>query len=254
MGNPGGHFNGFRTTEELQLWRGFVRDVTQHLADRYGEDEIRSWYFESTNEPDVHPFWVHGAGEFLNYFDATRSGMRDVLPDLNLGGPGNGRFVSPILKLFLEQMSENHPDDPPAFISAHNKAAPWVQVRFEEWTVEYIKEKHPELANVPYMNNEADPIGGWGIPYWWRTGPWHAAFFAQAIDLHNRILIDEQGVNYALFGSDHGFMGTWGQRTLFARFIPGDNSVPQKGSGDEGGWKPFDQTFENDDRPLTSKL
>lgn len=254
MGNPGGLYSSFRTDEEIAAWREFVRMLTWRLVDRYGEKEIRGWMFETSNEPDIHPFWMHGVDEFLNYFDATRAGMRDVLPDLNLGGPAHGRFVSSIFKSWIEHLSANHRDDPPAFISAHTKAQPYEQARYEEWIVDYIQEKHPHFIDVPLVNNEADPIGGWGIPYWWRAGPWHAAFVAQQIDVHNRKLIDQHPIKYKLLGNDHGFMGSWGQRTLFARFFPGDNASWQKGSGDTGGWKPFGQTFDNDPRPLQERF
>jgi L-iduronidase len=253
MGNPSAHFQGYKTEQQVALWETFVEDVTRHLLDRYGSEEIRQWMFETTNEADIHPFWEHGAADYLRYFDATNRGMRKVDASLNLGGPANGRFMSPLLKMTLE-----HVDQPgktaPEFLSSHYKATPWSMVRLEEWKVDYIRKHHPNLKTIPFVNDEADPIGGWGVPYWWRAGAWHAAFFAQSIDAHNQVMIDKLGVDYKLLSNDHGFSGTWGQRTQYARFLRGDNSTPQKGSGDEGGWKPFGQSDKTDTRPETQQF
>jgi L-iduronidase len=255
MGNPGGRFDDFREREQVYAWRDFTHALAMHLQNRYGSEVVEQWYFETSNEPDIHPFWPQSMQAFLNYYDASSEGLRRANPKLRFGGPGSGRFLSPVLKQLLEHCDtgtnyfSGEVGTRIDFISFHVKALPQAMVRLEQHVVEYIQAYHPRFADVPIMNNEADPIGGWGIPYWWRTGAWHAAFVGQSIDFHNRKLVDELGANVAVAAGDNGFLGTWKKRTLTARFVPGDNEVEQWGSSDPGGWKPWDQ--DSDERPRT---
>jgi len=258
MGNPSGMFDDFRDSKQVWAWRHFVEALAKHLMARYGREAVEQWYFETTNEPDIHPFWPQPQSAFLNYYDASSEGLKAANPNLKFGGPGVGRFMSPTLKALLE-----HCDDGTNFltgergvrldfISFHSKALPQQMVRFEQHVVEYIRRYHPRLKDVPLMNNEADPIGGWGIPYWWREGPWHAAFVMQSIDLHNRVMVDKLGANLIIAAGDNAFQGGWHKRALLARFLPGDNDAEQWGSSDPGGWKPWDQV--NDARPVTERF
>ena len=38
-------------------WEALVRDLTAHLVDRYGLDEVRRWGFEVWNEANLDVFW-----------------------------------------------------------------------------------------------------------------------------------------------------------------------------------------------------
>lgn len=258
MGNPSGRFDDFREPGQVRAWRDFVQSLARHLMERYGRETVEQWYFETSNEPDIHPFWPQTHSAFLNYYDASSEGLEAANPRLRFGGPGAGRFLSPTLKALLEHCDSGtnfltgEKGVRLDFISFHVKARPHEMVRYEEHVVDYIRRYHPRFRNVPLMNNEADPIGGWGTPRWWRPGPWHAAFVMQSIDLHNRIILDKLGANLEIAAGDNAFLGGWGQRTLAARFLPGDNYVEQWGSSDPGGWKPWDRV--HDDRPITERF
>ena len=255
MGNPSGAFDDFREEKQVWAWRHFIESLAIHLMERYGRETVEQWYFETTNEPDIHPFWPQTHSGFLNYYDASSEGLKAANPKLRFGGPGAGRFMSPTLKALLEHCDygtnflTGEQGVRLDFISFHVKSKPHEMVRYEEHVVDYIRSFHPRFKDVPLMNNEADPIGGWGIPRWWRPGPWPAAFVMQSIDLHNQIILDKLGADLKIAAGDNAFLGDWGKRTLHARFLPGDNDAPQWGSSDEGGWKPWDRV--HDDRPLT---
>ena len=258
MGNPSGVFDDFREPNQVLAWRDFVESLANHLMRRYGRETVEQWYFETSNEPDIHPFWPQTHSAFLNYYDASSEGLVAANPRLRFGGPGAGRFLSPTLKALLEHCDTGTNSLTGEkgvrldFISFHVKALPHEMVRYEEHVIDYIRQYHPRFADVPLMNNEADPIGGWGIPRWWRPGPWHAAFVFQSIDLHNRIVLDKLGANLEIAAGDNAFLGAWDKRTLAARILPGDNYVEQWGSSDPGGWKPWDR--EHDERPITERF
>ena len=258
MGQPSDQFYDFRDQQVVLAWRDFISDLARHLIDRYGRDEVLSWYFENSNEPDVHGFWEQGATAFMNYYDATSEGLRAVDPEIIYGGPGTSGRGDFMMKALLDHVESGtnaitgETGSRLDFISIHKKDAAPRQMQREAEVMAYIKRFHPDLAGLPIMNNEADPIGGWGVPYWWRPGPWHAAFVAQAVDLHNRVAIDELGFDYVILSNDNAFMGSWGKRTQLARFLVGDNDVDQRGSSYRGGRKVYN--LEDDPRPITERF
>ncbi|KAB8286979.1 glycosyl hydrolase family 39 [Bifidobacterium ramosum] len=67
-------------------WHDFIRTVATHLADRYGEDEIRTWYFELWNEPDIF-YWSGTDDDYCTLFDYTEHALHDALPSARLAGP-----------------------------------------------------------------------------------------------------------------------------------------------------------------------
>ncbi|MGC9467308.1 MAG: GH39 family glycosyl hydrolase [Anaerolineae bacterium] len=238
MGNVAGHFDDYTDRTQALSWRRLVRDLARHLIDRYGDDEIRSWLFETWNEPDIG-FWRQSDEAFLIYYDACDAGLHEAGAELQLGGPGTCRTLSSTFKRFLAHCDTGtnsltgEPARRPAFISVHEKG---VRAHPEELTpnsmgmieresriIDYIKTQHPALADVPFMNNECDPQVGWGTVHTWRARPYYAAIVAKIINQHVVELIDGRACNYELLGNDNGFLGTWGHRTLLARFGESDH-------------------------------
>lgn len=69
-------------------WHQLVVAFAKHLEQRYGKTEIRSWYFEVWNEPNLSGFWE--GGDQLAYFRLYRStalALKSVDPKLRVGGP-----------------------------------------------------------------------------------------------------------------------------------------------------------------------
>ncbi|MCG8478005.1 MAG: hypothetical protein MI724_02840, partial [Spirochaetales bacterium] len=232
MGNPGGLFTDFTDKGQAVAWRRMVRDLAHHYTERYGASCVREWYFETWNEPDG-AWWTQSEEAFCIYYDACSEGLKDADPTLRFGGPGTCRGLSSMLKVLLA-----HCDDGTNtvtgetgvrldFISFHEKGAPSCPedidpdsvriIRSERAIIDYIRTNHPRLAEVPVMNNECDPQVGWWDLHTWRGTAYHAAIAAKTIVQHHEAFIDT-GVDYRLLSNDNGFVGTWGQRTLTARF------------------------------------
>ena len=69
-------------------WDDLIAAFTKHLVDRYGIDEVASWYFEVWNEPNID-FW---AGEpkqetYWELYDHTARAVKQVNSRLRVGGP-----------------------------------------------------------------------------------------------------------------------------------------------------------------------
>ncbi|RMG66383.1 MAG: hypothetical protein D6722_15080, partial [Bacteroidetes bacterium] len=254
MGTPRGMEGiDFADDDHLHAWKRLVRDLARHYADRYGAETLRSWWFETSNEPDLWHFWPHGLVKFLNYYDACSEGLLEADPALRFGGPGTARGASDTFKLLMEHCAHgrNYFTGEKGvridFISTHRKNTPYEMIEDELKVWRYVEHDFPQFRGLPIVNDEADPIAGWGIPYFWRTGPWYAAFVPQAIDLHNRFILDSIAMPYGILSNDNGFMGSWGKRTHLARFLPGDNDASTRGASRRGGARVMEVAA--DDRP-----
>ncbi len=215
-------FDDFTQKNQIHLWKKFIADLARHLEVRYGQNTVRSWYFETTNEPDLDIFWKYDIKTFLNYFDACSEGLKAADDQLRFGGPGTANDLQPIFKELLRHCDTGsnfftgEKGVRLDFISVHIKDDPYDMLARELETVAYIREYHPRFKDLPFLNDEADPLAGWARDFWWRKGAWYAAFVAQNIDIHQKILIDSAKVNYTLQSNDHTFNGYWHARTTHA--------------------------------------
>ena len=239
MGNPSGYFTDFEDDAQLRAWQRLVRDLALHLIDRYGLGEVKTWYFETWNEPDIK-FWKGSEQGFLNYYDACSEGLKEAHPSLRFGGPGSAHTLSPLFKRLLAHCDtgRNYFTGETGvrldFISVHEKGAGKSDedlrpnsagiTRREGAVVQYIREHHPRFADTPFMNNECDPQVGWQQIHTWRAKPYYAALICKIIYQHLDELIDGLGCRYEILSNDNGFMGTWGQRTQLTRF--GERTLP----------------------------
>jgi len=69
-------------------WRDLVDAFVRHLRERYGAQEVRSWYFEVWNEPNLAGFW-EGADQkaYFELYDLTARTIKAIDPALRVGGP-----------------------------------------------------------------------------------------------------------------------------------------------------------------------
>lgn len=233
MGNPSGYFTDFKDPDQKRAWKRFVRDLALHVMDRYGKEEVETWYFETWNEPDLF-WWEQDDEAFLIYYDGCSEGLKEANPNLRFGGPGTASTLSDRIKQLLAHVDGgiNHytgrQDVRMDFLSVHEKGGwcapedlPLSPERMVERTRElltYLRERHPRLLSIPLMNNECDPQVGWKDPHSWRGQPYYAAIMAKGYLVNLQCLVDEDDSSFMLFGNDNGFLGDWGQRTQLVRF------------------------------------
>ena len=233
MGNPSGVFDDFEDLDQLRAWRDLIAELTSRCAARYGRAEVREWWFETWNEPDL-PFWRWGERGFLNYVDACRAGLDRVDPSLRFGGPGTAVTLSPAFRAFLDHCDSGtnlltgEAGVRLDFISVHEKASreheadltpdPLSVIERERRAVDHIRARHPRLAGLPFINNECDPEVGWLVPHTYRALPYYAALMAKMIDQRRRLMIEGAGVDCPLMSNDNGFIGRFPHRSHLAYF------------------------------------
>ena len=75
--------------KDYKQWGDLIRNLTQHFTERYGAEEVKTWYFEVWNEPNLTPgFWTGTQAEYFKLYDYAARGIKSVNPDYKVGGPG----------------------------------------------------------------------------------------------------------------------------------------------------------------------
>jgi xylan 1,4-beta-xylosidase len=71
-----------------QGWQDLIAAFTTHIEQRYSPAEVRTWFFEVWNEPNLSGFW-EGADQkaYFELFDLTSRTLKSVDPALRVGGP-----------------------------------------------------------------------------------------------------------------------------------------------------------------------
>lgn len=235
MGNPSKHFTSFADPKQVRAWMRFVTDLGRHLEMEFGVDEVRSWYFESWNEPNLlaqnHYLWRTPA-QHQAYYDASSEGLKAADPKLRFGGPGVSRVNMPwgdYLQSFFDHCDTGTNTITGEkgvrldFISFHRKNVPAEMVGVEVEAINHILAEHPRYKDLLMINDEADSEVGWSKPYPYRATPWYAAFIARSVNEHLRRIADGgsiaggQKIHYRL-SNDDAFWGGWEDRTQFALF------------------------------------
>ncbi|MGI8613404.1 MAG: GH39 family glycosyl hydrolase [Nocardioidaceae bacterium] len=68
-------------------WRELVTELTRHLVDRYGVDEVMGWGFEVWNEPNLEVFWTGTRDDYLRLYAESAHAVKSVDSRLPVGGP-----------------------------------------------------------------------------------------------------------------------------------------------------------------------
>lgn len=73
--------------KDYDKWEGLIRNLTQHFTERYGTDEVKTWYFEVWNEPNLDGFWAGSQEEYFKLYRYAAKAIKEVNKDYKVGGP-----------------------------------------------------------------------------------------------------------------------------------------------------------------------
>src|ERR1700751_4233281 len=113
--------------KSMERWDNLIRAFAQNLVDRYGIDEVATWYFEVWNEPNID-FWggIPRQKSYFELYDHTARDLKNVSPRLRVGGPATA--AASWVTGFLKHASEHQV--PVDFVSTHGYADDTVENLF----------------------------------------------------------------------------------------------------------------------------
>ncbi len=92
-GFPLGYRPNISPPKDYEEWGKMVGAFTKHLVERYGLAEVKNWYFEVWNEPNLGPpaFWAGNIADYFRLYDVTARAVKAVSPELKVGGPASSQ-------------------------------------------------------------------------------------------------------------------------------------------------------------------
>ena len=104
---------------DYAAWRDYIQAFVRFLLRRYGAEEVRQWYFEVWNEPDLPVAFFNGTrDEYFRLYAETARAIKDVDGQIPVGGPSTSN--SKWIESFLRFCREN--GVPVDFVSTHQYA------------------------------------------------------------------------------------------------------------------------------------
>jgi xylan 1,4-beta-xylosidase len=68
-------------------WADLIDQTVRHWVERYGLDEVRQWFFEVWNEPNIEAFWTGGQSGYFELYRHTVTAIKAIDSGLRVGGP-----------------------------------------------------------------------------------------------------------------------------------------------------------------------
>jgi xylan 1,4-beta-xylosidase len=203
---------------DYKMWGDLVRHYVEHLVQRYGRQEVSTWYFEIWNEPDIL-YWHGTPAEYFKLYDYAAAGVRAALPNALVGGPASTgpanakatAFLDNFLKHCLSDKSAAdgkpvpldfitfHPKGRPSLVGGHVRMGISDELKAAQTGFSVVA-KYPRFKHLPIILSEADPEGCAGCSMKvnpanaYRNGPLYPSYTATALKAFMD-LQDEAGVN-----------------------------------------------------------
>ena len=155
-------------------WRELIFQWVTHCVNKYGREEVNSWYWEVWNEPNIG-YWNGTIDEYCKLYDYAADGLKKALPTARIGGcditGGGSKFLTAFLEHCINgtNYATGRKGSPLELILFHAKGQPKVvegtvvmnvgtQMRNIRDAIATIN-KFPEVRNLPLVIGESDPEG-----------------------------------------------------------------------------------------------
>ena len=153
-----------------------VRQWVLHSVERYGKEEVLTWYWELWNEPDIS-YWKGAPEEYNKLYDYTADAIKRALPQARVGGPAttgpSAQRAGVFFRQFLEHCARGKNNvtgqtgAPLDFITYHAKGNPrvvegYVQMGLMKNLADIdtglkIIADFPQFKALPIILTESDP-------------------------------------------------------------------------------------------------
>ena len=86
---------------DYEKWAELGYQWVKHCVDRYGAEEVATWYWETWNEPNI-AYWQGTPQEFHKLHDYAIDAVRRAPPTAKVGGPDTAGSGGQFMRDFLE--------------------------------------------------------------------------------------------------------------------------------------------------------
>jgi xylan 1,4-beta-xylosidase len=202
--------------KDFAKWEELVYQWAKHSREKYGEQEVLNWYWETWNEPNS-PYWQGSREQFFKLHDHAMRAVRRAIPGAKVGGPNlaqgkGGDFLAAFLDHCLKgtNLATGEKGTPLDFIAFHAKGQPVhvdghvrMGLRYQLMDIDGafgVIAKYPQLKTTPIVIGESDPEGcaacqGPNLAY--RNGTMYssytAASFPRKLDLAAKYGVNLEG-------------------------------------------------------------
>ncbi|MCX4510760.1 glycoside hydrolase [Streptomyces sp. NBC_01619] len=110
------HYRGvISVPADWDRWGDLCRELTVHLRERYGADEVAGWEFEVWNEANLDVFWTGTQADYHRLYEVAVRAVKGVDARIRVGGPGSAaaQWVDALLEFCREH------EVPVDFVSTH---------------------------------------------------------------------------------------------------------------------------------------
>ncbi len=76
---------------DYREWATLIGKLVRHWVDRYGIAEVREWFFEVWNEPNLRTFWTGTREDYFNLYRHTVQAIKGIDSALRVGGPASAK-------------------------------------------------------------------------------------------------------------------------------------------------------------------
>jgi xylan 1,4-beta-xylosidase len=111
------HYRGNVTPpKDYQQWGTLIRNLVAHWVDRYGVSEVRQWFFEVWNEPNLKAFWSGRQRDYFKLYRHAADSIKAIDQEIRVGGPAtaNNAWISDFVRFCRRN------GIPADFISTHH--------------------------------------------------------------------------------------------------------------------------------------
>src|SRR6266542_280481 len=164
--------------ESYEKWAELVHQWVRHCIERYGESEVKTWYWEVWNEPNIG-YWKGSREEYFKLYDYSVDAVKRALPSARVGGPTTTGprwdVAADFLKTFLEHCRNGknyatgkkgapldyvtfHAKGDPKIVNEHVQMNMAVQLQDIEKGFEIVA-SFPAYKKLPVIIGESDPEG-----------------------------------------------------------------------------------------------
>lgn len=190
--------------KDYDKWAGLVRALVEHITERYGSDEVKTWYFEVWNEPNLDGFWAGSQQDYFKLYTYSARAIKSVNPAYRVGGPATAGaawepemiaychknnvpldFISThaygVKQGFLDEYGHAGTvlDKNPMSLSGHvlqsrreiaASAMPDLELHYTEWSASYTPADpiHDSYIEAPYVLQKLKQVGNAAnsMSYW----------------------------------------------------------------------------------------